>query len=76
MCSAGWVVHALTPASAIDAPISLRNVRRATGSVIASISDGNSVVEMLAERGIVRAFLRACARTGAVVIRDSDWGLV
>ena len=41
--SGGWRVQAVTPASASDAPISLRNVRRATGSVIASICDGNSL---------------------------------
>jgi hypothetical protein len=41
--SVGWRVQAVTPASAIDAPISFRKVRRATGSVIASISDGNSL---------------------------------
>ena len=40
---AGCFVQAVTPASASDAPISLRNVRRATGSVIASICDGNSL---------------------------------
>ena len=41
--SGGCRVHAVTPASATDAPISFRNVRRATGSVIASISEGNSL---------------------------------
>ena len=30
--SVGWRVQALTPASASDAPISFRNVRRSTGS--------------------------------------------
>ena len=41
--SAGCRVQAVKPASASDAPISFRNVRRATGSVIASICDGNSL---------------------------------
>src|SRR5439155_21928759 len=41
--SSGCRVQAVTPASASDAPINRRNVRRATGSVIASISDGNSL---------------------------------
>ena len=45
-------VQAVTPASASDAPISFRNVRRATGSVIASICDGNSLYEMLLESGV------------------------
>ena len=38
-----WRVHAVTPARASDAPINFRNVRRSTGSLIASICEGNSL---------------------------------
>ena len=46
-------MQAVTPASASDAPISLRKVRRATGSVIASTSEGNSLYSRSRKR-IVR----------------------
>ena len=41
--SSGWRVQAVSPASAIDAPMSFMNVRRVVGSVIASTSEGNSL---------------------------------
>src|SRR6185295_9011622 len=42
MRSSGWRVHALTPASASDAPISFRNSRRPAGSLNSDAWSGNS----------------------------------
>src|SRR5688572_32036727 len=42
MCSVGWRVHAAAPASAIDAPISRRKLRRPAGSLNSDAPSGNS----------------------------------
>src|SRR5262245_55500025 len=42
MSSSGWRVHAVAPASAIDAPINFRNPRRPTGSSHSDAWAGNS----------------------------------
>ena len=52
MGSSGCFVHPASPASAIDAPITFRKLRRETGSIHSEACEGNSFATISANSGV------------------------